>query len=309
MRGVRKVSVNRWIADYSSEKTGKLKALFDSEEEAIYQRKKWESEHGLPKKGASHTPKSEILAGTQINKYTVIGDTGKRDVNGGAIALVRHEDGQYQEIPWNGLVRSNNTGYVGSEEHKKRAKNNIKKVQEKFVIDGSYLPLLAKEKPNTNSKTGYRGVSWSRETAGWVAVISYRKQRIFRFFSHSFEEAVLARNRFFIENINPLLIANNLKPIEKISHVSKNDFVLTKEKNGERTSRILKKLNRAKKAKGVYYIKNKDRWVAERSFGEKPKAIGTFKTEQQALEARKNYVKTVIEPQIKQLTEEINNDI
>lgn len=309
MKGVRKTSTNCWTAEYSNLKTGRLRVSFNTEKEAIAQRKKWEIEFGVPKHGSKQIiPKSEILAGTKINRYTVVGDTGKRDVNGGAIALVLHENGQYYEIPWNGLIKNNNTGYVGTEEHSKKSKENITRVMEKFVIRGSYLPLLSKQEANSGSSSGYRGITWDSQRDGWNAVVAFGGKRVLRFFSKSFEEAVFERNKFVMTEINPLLIEHELTPVKEITQVIKNKYVIEKERNASLLKKI-KRLNKAKKSKGVYYNKTSKKWVAEKASWEKPRSLGVFKTEQEALEAKQNYVKTVIEPQIKKLQEEINHGI
>lgn len=68
-------------------------------------------------------------------------------------------------------------------------------------------------------------------------------------------------------------------------------------------------LKKIRDSKGVSFKKDKNKWKAYARENGRQKHLGYFETEQEAINAKRNYVKTVIEPQIQKLQEEINNDI
>lgn len=264
--------------------------------------------------------KAEKMAGMKIGNMTVIGDTGKRTKGRDVIVLTVDEKGKYHEVLSNNLFSKRNTytGWVGSKEQKRQAsilgRKSIKKVHKKVIFDGINLSNLSKEEMQINGATGYRGVFWDENKKRWSVSVQTKKETVLNKTFKDFSEAVLERNRFFLEEINPILKKNGFKEVDEIKEVVKNDYVLQKEKELKDYDELLSiksKLNgleTIKKSKGVSFKKDKKKWKAYARENNKQKHLGYFETEEEAIKAKQDYIKTVVEPQIKQLKEIIKHD-
>lgn len=141
------------------------------------------------------------------------------------------------------------------------------------------------------SSTGYLNVYYFKSANCWTSTTQDGKS--LGYFK-KFEDAVIAQQKSEGKNISE----------EKIQ---KNNFVIEKEKEIRNISikKKIKRLVKEKESKG--YTKQGNTWRA--SIKENGVSIRlNLKNEQQAINARQNYVNTVVEPQIQKLQEEINND-
>lgn len=261
--------------------------------------------------------KAELEAGKKVGNLVVVGDTGKRSKNRSVVVLVKDDLGNYKEVLSSNLFSKPHayTGWTPEryEIARKNGEGNVDKMHNKVIFDGKNLSALSKETPQTNSETGYRGIFWNKTDRRWKAVVQVGKNCALNKSFKQFEEAVLARNDFMQNEINPLLEKNGFSKIAPIQKVEINNYVHSKTKELKEYDEFLEKkrllfgLKKIQDSKGVSFRKNINKWRAYARENGKQKNLGVYETEQEAINAKQNYVQTVIEPQIKKLQEEINH--
>lgn len=252
--------------------------------------------------GARKT-KAEIEAGKKIGNLTIIWDTGKRAKNGSVILLTKDEEGNFKEV-LSGNLFNKPEAYSGWSDNRRKTMipNAVKAAEiskEKFSIDGTRANVL-KDGKTEKTKSGYIGIHFEKQRNKWRVRFKF-KGKEFSYFFDDFTESVIFRNKKAIELFNPVLVKAGILPIEKIERktVVKNDYVMKIEKIISKKQ--VKKRNK-NNVTNMFFDKkrNKFRVYTTDSKGKK-KYLGSFKDEQQAIEVKQKY--------IKQLQEEINNDI
>ncbi|WIL68950.1 hypothetical protein [Staphylococcus cohnii] len=218
----------------------------------------------------------ENLSGQQFGDYEIIGDTGKRDVkNGHQIVIARNKiTNELFETRASNFKHGLATGYIGSKKHKENL----------FIDDihrNTFLSIYDK-----NSKTGYSGIYYNKHKNRWGVVNNFKGKVANQKYFKNFEDAVIYLNDWKIQHINPL-ITNKTHKFRKVDirNISKNNYVLEKEKlinSSEYQNR--------KKAKGICWKKDKQKWQAYININKKRKHLGYFENEQDAINARQEAV-------------------
>lgn len=220
--------------------------------------------------------KLEDLSGQQFGDYEIIGDTGKRDVkNGHQIVIARNKiTNELFETRASNFKRGLATGYIGSKKHKENL----------FIDDihrNTFLSIYDKK-----SKTGYSGIYYNKHKNRWGVVNKFKGKVANQKYFKNFEDAVIYLNDWKIQHINPL-ITNKTHKFRKVDirNISKNNYVLEKEKlinSSEYRNR--------KKAKGICWKKDKQKWQAYININKKRKHLGYFENKQDAIKARQEAV-------------------
>lgn len=166
----------------------------------------------------------------------------------------------------------------------------IKETLRPLLVGGRATGIKNARTLTKKNSTGYLNVYYFKPTNCWTSRTQDGKS--LGYFK-KFEDAVITQQKSEGKNISE----------EKIQ---KNNFVIEKEKEIQNVSieKKIKRLVKEKESKG--YSKQGNTWRA--LMKENGVSIRlNFKTEQEAINARQNYVQTVIEPQIQKLQEEINH--
>src|SRR5690625_1888603 len=242
--------------------------------------------------------------GKTYGKLKVIGDTGKRSGSGEKILIARHiETGKIFESRRSSLENGTTTGFKSSKANVRNGQVGVKKTHEKTIRDGYGVSLLKSNNTNTLNKTGYKGIYFSNNY--WVVEIRLKNkeehiQRHFR----SFKDAVLFSEKTRKKLILPLLSEGEKKTFSETEgkEVIINDYVAERQQEINKEVDELKKTEKKyQKTKGVTFRKDRNNWFARIKIDGKTKHLGTFPTEQEAIQARQK----AVEEQIKILKQEM----
>lgn len=143
--------------------------------------------------------KLEDLSGKIYGDLEIIGDTGKRDKQGLQIVIARNiKTGKLYEGSARGFKTGKTTGYRGSEENKQIVRRKLVENREQIINTktqyGFYLNSK-KIKGNSNSATGYKNISFNKQSYRWLFSIRFKKKKYRKSFLN-FEDAVMYANEF-----------------------------------------------------------------------------------------------------------------
>ena len=138
--------------------------------------------------------KSIDLSGRRFGRLQVIKQTDQRD-GSGIVWHCRCDCGQEVDVPARNLLHRG-TVSCGCR-RKQNAVDNLSGAAAAKLgqVDGTNVSRLRATKPQTNNRSGYRGVSWHPYPHGggrWIAVIYFKRRRYRLGFYDTPEEAALA---------------------------------------------------------------------------------------------------------------------
>lgn len=121
-------------------------------------------------------PRGEDLTGRRFGRLIVIKDTGKRDKNYYKIWLCQCDCGNTIEANTHRLKIGHTTscGCALKESRQKNAAKATKVHIEHSIKDGTNLEAIARTRPNRQSISGVRGVSWDKSRHKWRAQLKFR---------------------------------------------------------------------------------------------------------------------------------------
>ncbi|SDY29368.1 AP2 domain-containing protein [Eubacterium barkeri] len=96
----------------------------------------------------------------------------------------------------------------------KVGKESFEKIIKPKCVDGTNLRNLKMSKSKAN-KSGYKGVSWSKQRKKWIASITFKGKQYNLGGYEKIEDAVKARRKAEIEMFDKVLIRNNMEPTEE----------------------------------------------------------------------------------------------
>lgn len=243
--------------------------------------------------------KPEDLSGKIYGDLEIIGDTGKRSKHGGSqIVIARNiKTGELFEGIAENFKNGTTTGYIGSYKHIAHTKNLSKneailqKSAKKLYINGTRVNSF-NNNPNSNSKSGYKGITFDNKYNRWRTSININKEKSEKTFI-DFKDAVIYLNDFRIKHLNPLM-PEGYKKYRKIdkTEIKMNEYVIEKQKQITEFNKNKEKLiyEKKKKQKGYNWNKAKQKWTARIMVDRKQKHLGHFENEQDAINARKEAV-------------------
>lgn len=260
-------------------------------------------------------------SGKTFGNLTVLGDTGKRGKGRSVILLVRNNDtGEIQEAFADNVYRGDRyTGYIGSPTHREKARESAMKtlpiMHEKVIHEGAALPMLAKLESQPNSKTGYRGVSYDNTKQRWYVQVQIGKKKAFSRSYTDFQTAVMERNAFMLERVNPLLSKYGFEKVKEIQEVRQNRYVHEKQKEINHSINTVNQrhdlegqltaLMRSLTLKGVSFKKDRHKWKAYVNIDRKQYHLGYFNTEEQAKAVRQTIGIPMIQKKISEIKQQL----
>lgn len=140
-------------------------------------------------------PKRLNLINKEFGLLKVIEDTGKSNKNKSAIWKCECKCGEITYKTTENLTHDNCKSCgclrksIMKEKGPERARNYIKET----MVNGVHVPSLNRDKANKNSKSGVKGVSWSKSKNKWVAQIYYQGKSIHLGRYTEIEDAIAAR--------------------------------------------------------------------------------------------------------------------
>lgn len=253
---------------------------------------------------------SEDLSGKQFGDFKIIGDTGKRNKNGMQIVIARDSKGNIHEYLASNIKNGSATGFKKSELNKVNGKKWASNTHKKTIKNGRNISLLKNNKPNNVNKTGYKYVFYSRKDKRWKVEIKLPPKKYSKLFIN-FEDAVLYSFNLTKKYIFPLLTTDEKEIYTTFfeEEIKMNDYSKEKQEiikqsiTENKKSKIYKKIKKLKSAKGYSWDRSKNKWAARIKINGKNKNLGSFPTEQQAIEARQKAVDEQIKILEKQLEE------
>lgn len=134
------------------------------------------------------------IIGKKFNRLTVLSATKKRTKVGEIIYKCKCDCGNYKNTTSarlkNGSVKS--CGCLNVDTSKEAGKN-VRKCNEKYYQDGTFLCALNFKKPKSNNKSGHTGISWHSRDKKWTANITLKEKRYYLGASDDINEAIKVR--------------------------------------------------------------------------------------------------------------------
>lgn len=130
-----------------------------------------------------------------VNKHGIIAikKTGKIKYNSSAVLECKCTCGNIFEIPIDCFNRIKSCGCKMQDVHKENGTKNIKKVQDKYYIDGTYIANISKKTTYKTNTSGIRGVSWDKTKEKWISQIEFKGKNYYLGRYDKKEDAIKAR--------------------------------------------------------------------------------------------------------------------
>ena len=158
-----------------------------------------------------HTPFSSVLAflsyliayltNKKYGKLTVLEKTNKRQDGGSIVWKCKCDCGNIVEISSKRLQAGINVS-CGCYQ-KERQKYSMNKLHDGQFIDNTNL--ISRQKANSNSKSGVRGVHWCKSKRKWIATLNFQKKLVLNESFDDLNKAIQARKEAEEEYFKPIL--------------------------------------------------------------------------------------------------------
>lgn len=118
--------------------------------------------------------KHKDLTGVKFGRLTVLEDLGKIDKQ--YFCKCQCECGNIKIIKSKLLIskHTKSCGCLADESVINNQRLAFKKFKEKYLVEGTSLSLIKREKPIKSNKSGVTGVSWDKQREKWVAQIIFK---------------------------------------------------------------------------------------------------------------------------------------
>lgn len=117
------------------------------------------------------------LIGKKLGRLVVIGDSGERGSNGGKIMICKCDCGSVFKTAKKNLLHSKtptrSCGCLQKDKAKKQYRINIKSKQ----VESTDLNRISQKRPQSNNKSGVRGVFYDKHNEKWVATLTFRGKK------------------------------------------------------------------------------------------------------------------------------------
>ncbi|WP_143316850.1 AP2 domain-containing protein [Clostridium sp. HBUAS56017] len=142
--------------------------------------------------------KAKDITGKKFGRLTALKATDKRDKNNGSVVWECKCDcgklAYVAEYVLNeGSIRS--CGCLGKENSKNNMQKAIKKHLEIHIVEGTNIPIISRNKLQSNNKSGCTGVRWDKTRKKWISNITFRKKVYYLGRHIKREDAIKARKQ------------------------------------------------------------------------------------------------------------------
>ena len=142
------------------------------------------------------------LKGKRFGKLLVLRETDSRADGGSIVWQCKCDCGNIVEISSKRLV--NGLAVSCGCFQKERQKYSMKKLHNRQFKENTNIDLIAKQKANVNSQSGFRGVHWCSSKNKWIASLSFQKEMHKKAFKNK-EDAIKYRKELEDKYFKPIL--------------------------------------------------------------------------------------------------------
>jgi len=143
------------------------------------------------------------LTNKKFGKLTALEKTDKRQDGGSIIWKCKCDCGNIIEISSKRLQAGINVS-CGCYQ-KERQKYSMNKLHNGQFIDNTNIDLISRQKANSNSKSGVRGVHWCKSKRKWIATLNFQKKLVLNESFDDLNKAIQARKEAEEEYFKPIL--------------------------------------------------------------------------------------------------------
>lgn len=143
------------------------------------------------------------LTDQRFGRLTVIAKTDKRQDQGSIVWKCKCDCGNIVEVSSKRL--RNNINLSCGCYQKERQKDSIKRLHSRQFIENTNIDLISKNTANSNSKSGVRGVHWSKSKNKWIATLVFQKKLVLNKSFKEKEAAIRARQEAEKKYFEPLV--------------------------------------------------------------------------------------------------------
>lgn len=137
--------------------------------------------------------KHKDLTGSKIGRLTVLEEVNKKDEK--YYYKCKCDCGNIKVIEADLLTteKTKSCGCLGTENALDKQKLAIEKFKEKYLVEGTSLASINREKPIKSNTSGITGVTWDKSKGKWMAQIVFKGKSYYLGRYEDKEEAVKAR--------------------------------------------------------------------------------------------------------------------
>lgn len=140
-------------------------------------------------------PRRLNLINQVFGLFKVIEDTGESDKNNSAIWKGECKCGEITYKTTANLTHDNckSCGCLRKSIMKEKGPERARKYIKETMVNGVHVPSLNRDKANKNSKSGVKGVSWSKSRNKWIAQIYHQGKPFYLGRYTDIDDAIAAR--------------------------------------------------------------------------------------------------------------------
>lgn len=161
------------------------------------------------------------LTNKKFGKLTALEKTDKRQDGGSIVWKCKCDCGNIIEISSKRLQAGINVS-CGCYQ-KERQKYSMNKLHDGQFIDNTNIDLISRQKANSNSKSGVRGVHWCKSKRKWIATLNFQKKLVLNKSFDDLNKAIQARKEAEEKYFNPILEKYEKQNIKISKKKEKND--------------------------------------------------------------------------------------
>lgn len=143
------------------------------------------------------------LTNKKFGKLTALEKTNKRQDNSSIVWRCRCDCGNIVEVSSKRL--RNNINMSCGCYQRERQKYSMNKLHSRQFKEDTNIDLISKNKANSNSKSGVRGVHWCESKKKWIATLQFQKKLVLNKNFDDVNKAIQARKEAEKKYFKPIL--------------------------------------------------------------------------------------------------------